>query len=56
MKVYLIGQKGIPNKFGGVEAHVEQLSKRLVCLDHEVYVYTRPNYTDKNLKTWEGVK
>jgi glycosyltransferase involved in cell wall biosynthesis len=55
MKVFFIGQKGIPNKSGGVEAHVEELSKRLVRLGHEVFVYTRPNYTDKDLKVWQGV-
>ncbi|MEI8361262.1 MAG: glycosyltransferase family 4 protein [bacterium] len=55
MKIYIIGQKGIPVKFGGVEKHVEELSKRLVKLGHEVNVYTRPNYTDPSLKSYEGV-
>ncbi|MBU0722334.1 glycosyltransferase family 4 protein [Patescibacteria group bacterium] len=55
MKIYLIGQKGIPAKFGGVEKHVEELSTRLVKAGHEVFVYTRPNYTDKNLKKYQGV-
>lgn len=55
MKVYFIGQKGMPAKFGGVEAHVEDLSKRLVQLGHEANVYTRPNYTDPKLKEFAGV-
>lgn len=55
MKVYILGQKGIPAKFGGVETHVEELAKRLVKLGHEVNVYTRPNYTDPNLTNYEGV-
>ncbi|MFA6306384.1 MAG: glycosyltransferase family 4 protein [Patescibacteria group bacterium] len=55
MKIYFIGQKGIPSKFGGVEKHVEELSSRLVKAGHEVFVYTRPNYTDKNLKKYRGV-
>ncbi|MDD4271420.1 MAG: glycosyltransferase family 4 protein [Patescibacteria group bacterium] len=55
MKIYFIGQKGIPAKFGGVEKHVEDLSTRLAKAGHEVFVYTRPNYTDKNLKKFQGV-
>lgn len=55
MKIYFIGQKGVPSKFGGVEKHVEDLSTRLVKAGHEVFVYTRSNYTDKNLKKYRGV-
>lgn len=46
----------MPAKFGGVESHVEDLSKRLVQLGHDVYVYTRPNYTDPMIKEVDGVK
>ncbi len=56
MKIYFIGQKGIPAKFGGVEKHVEELATRLVKAGHEVNVYTRPNYTETKLKSWRGVK
>ena len=55
MKVYFIGQKGIPAKFGGVEKHVEELATRLVKAGHEVFVYTRPNYTDRKLKKYRWV-
>lgn len=44
MKIHMIGQKGIPTKFGGVETHVEKLSVRLGALGHEVTVYTRAWY------------
>lgn len=56
MKIAMIGQKGIPAVYGGVERHVEELAKNLVKSGHEVFVYTRRNYTDKNLKEFEGVK
>ncbi|MEK7203096.1 MAG: glycosyltransferase family 4 protein [Patescibacteria group bacterium] len=55
MKIYFIGQKGIPTKFGGVERHVEEVATRLVKAGHQVYVYTRPNYTDAKLKKFHGV-
>lgn len=56
MKIAIIGQKGIPSISGGVEKHVEDLSVRLVKAGHEVLVYTRPNYTNKNLTDHKGVK
>jgi glycosyltransferase involved in cell wall biosynthesis len=56
MKIAIIGQKGIPSISGGVEKHVEDLSVRLVKAGHEVLVYTRPNYTNKNLAEYKGVK
>jgi glycosyltransferase involved in cell wall biosynthesis len=56
MRIAFIGQKGIPSKFGGVEKHVEDLSRRLAAAGHEVLVYTRPNYTDPSLTKWQGVK
>ena len=55
MKIAIIGQKGIPAVSGGVETHVEKLSVKLAKKGHEVYVYTRPNYTDKKLKKYNGV-
>lgn len=56
MKIAFIGQKGIPAKIGGVERHVEELATRLAQKGHEVFVYVRNNYTDKNLQAYEGVK
>ncbi|KKR22095.1 MAG: Glycosyltransferase [Candidatus Moranbacteria bacterium GW2011_GWA2_39_41] len=55
MKIAFIGQKGIPMRSGGVENRVEELSVRL-AKKHEVFVYVRNNYTDKNLHEYKGVK
>ena len=55
MRLYFIGQKGIPSKSGGVEKHVEELSVKLARAGHEVFVYTRPNYTEASLKKYKGV-
>jgi len=41
----MLGLKGIPATFGGVERHVEELSARLAGCGHEVTVYCRRNYT-----------
>jgi glycosyltransferase involved in cell wall biosynthesis len=56
MKIALIGQKGIPMKFGGIEMHVERLALGLVRRGHKVYAYTRPWYTPKSLKNYKGVR
>ncbi|MDD3284950.1 MAG: glycosyltransferase family 4 protein [Patescibacteria group bacterium] len=56
MRIAYIGQKGIPMTQGGVEAHVENLAIQMVKKGHDVYVYTRSYYTDKNLKEYKGIK
>lgn len=56
MKIAFIGQKGLPAKSGGVEHHVEDLATRLAKQGHEVFVYTRPNYSDPNIKFYKNVK
>ncbi len=61
MKIAMIGQKGIPALYGGVERHVEELSAHLVSLGHSVFVYTRPWYEkelkikNQKLKIYKGV-
>lgn len=55
MKIYFIGQKGIPAIYGGVERHVEELATRLVREGHEVFVYCRNHYTPKDLNEFKGV-
>ncbi len=45
MKIAMIGQKGIPATYGGIERHVEEIGARLVARGHEVSVYCRYYYT-----------
>ena len=40
----MIGQKGVPATYGGIERHVEEIGARLVEAGHEVRVYTREHY------------
>lgn len=41
----MIGQKGLPATYGGIERHVEELARRFVDRGHQVDVYCRPHYT-----------
>lgn len=56
MKIAMIGQKGIPGIYGGIERHVEQLSRDLVKRGNTVTVYTRPYYTPKELHSYHGIR
>lgn len=49
MRIAFIGQKGIPARQGGVETHVEYLSYRLADRGHDVFVYSRRNYSKEKL-------
>ncbi len=51
----MIGQKGIPATYGGIERHVEEIGARLAERGHEVSVYARPHYT-KMGGTYRGMR
>ena len=52
----MIGQKGLPAKEGGIERHVEALCLYLKKQGNDLFVYTRPHYTPKTLKDYQGIK
>lgn len=56
MRIYFIGQKGIPGVYGGVERHVDELATRLASQGNEVFVYVRNYFTPADLKEYKGVK
>jgi len=56
MRIAMIGQKGIPALYGGIERHVDELSKGLVELGQDVFVYSRPWYSKERKSEIDGVK
>ncbi len=56
MKIAMIGQKGIPAVYGGIERHVEELSVQLAENGHGVLVYARNWFTPKKITSYKGVK
>ena len=57
MRIAMIGQKGIfVTHDGGIETHVENLSKTLAEMDHQVFVYSRKHYTPRKLMQKSGAK
>jgi len=55
MKIAMIGQKGIPAYYGGIERHVDELSTRLATKNHEVVVYCRSWFTGET-DSYRGVR
>lgn len=56
MRIAMIGQKGMPAHFGGIETHVSELSTRLVQSGHHVTVYARPWYQKDAARVYNGVR
>ena len=51
----MVGQRGVPATFGGVERHVEELGSRLAERGHEVTVYGRTNYVREPRTEYRGM-
>ena len=56
LRIALIGQRGVPATFGGIEHHVEEIGSRLAMRGHDVTVYTRTNYTDERHDRYRGMR
>lgn len=56
MRIAMIGQKGIPALYGGIERHVDELSSGLVKLGQEVFVYCRGWYAKEKKFEVNGIK
>lgn len=55
MRIAILGTRGIPANYGGFETFAEELSRRLVDRGHDVTVYCRSHYVDRDLKEYNGV-
>ena len=51
----MVGQRGVPATFGGVERAVEELGAELVLRGHEVVVYCRRGYGGLTSDTYRGM-
>lgn len=52
----MIGQKGIATGAGGVEKHVEEVSRRLVEEGNEVTVYYRNTFIRDKIDSYKGIR
>ncbi len=44
LKIAMLGTRGVPASFGGIEHHVEEVGRRLVARGHDVTVYSQSKY------------
>ncbi|MFI9526176.1 glycosyltransferase family 4 protein [Micromonospora rosaria] len=56
LRVAMIGQKGLPATFGGIERHVEEMASRLATFGHEVTVYCRDSYGGVTTPEYRGIR
>jgi lipopolysaccharide/colanic/teichoic acid biosynthesis glycosyltransferase/glycosyltransferase involved in cell wall biosynthesis len=56
MRIAMIGIKAIPARFGGFETAVDELSRGLVRLGHDVVVYNRSGMSVEPGSNYEGVR
>ena len=57
MRIAMLGLKGIPATYGGVERYTEEVAARLAERGHEVLVYCRGHYTTREIarKPYRGI-
>lgn len=57
MRIAIIGTKGIPAKWGGIEKYVDEIGKRLVLRGHDVTVFGSKWYLKEYTGKWyQGVR
>lgn len=56
LHIAMVGQKGLPATFGGIEHHVENIGARLVERGHRVTVYCRSTYSDVVVREHRGMR
>jgi glycosyltransferase involved in cell wall biosynthesis len=56
LKIAMIGIKAIPARFGGFETAVDEISRGLVGLGHDVVVYNRAGMSNHPGKYYDGVQ
>ena len=57
LRIAMLGTRGLPATFGGVEHHVEQIGSRLVERGHHVTVYSQSHYSrGERLHEYQGMR
>jgi len=56
MKIAILGTRGVPSRYGGFETFAEEVGKRLVERGHEVWVYCRSGYYQKQPEEYCGIR
>jgi glycosyltransferase involved in cell wall biosynthesis len=55
-KIAVVGVRGVPATWGGVEHHCENLYSRLAERGYDITIYARSYYVPKGITTYKGLK
>jgi glycosyltransferase involved in cell wall biosynthesis len=56
LRIAMIGVRGVPATFGGIERHVEELGARLAARGHDITVFCRSNYGAASSGSHRGMR
>jgi len=56
LRIAMIGQRGVPATFGGIERHVEELGAEMVSQGHSVTVFCRTHYVAGHPARYRGME
>ena len=56
LRIAMIGVRGVPATFGGIERHVEELGARLAARGHDITVFCRSNYSVAGSSSHRGMR
>ena len=56
MKIAMLGIRGVPARYGGLETCAEEVGARLAAMGHEVYCYCRKGSPDDGLVEFRGIR
>lgn len=56
IRIAVIGVRGVPATWGGIEHHCENLYSRLAERGYDITIYARNYYVPKGIKTYKGLK
>jgi glycosyltransferase involved in cell wall biosynthesis len=56
MKIAILGIRGVPARYGGLETCAEEIGSRLAAKGHDVYCYCRTGTPDDELIQYKGIK
>ena len=56
LRIVMIGQKGLPATYGGIEHHVEEIGSRLAERGHQVTVFCRSSYGSAGDTAYLGMR
>ena len=56
MRIAIVGIRGVPARYGGLETCAEEVGSRLAARGHDVWCYCRRGCEDDGLEEYQGIR